>query len=198
MRIPTPCTCDPIVANPVCTAIVDNVVASSSCMTLEDIPATVPLVEHISTPTIEERTQYEQHIKNRRTRTRKAKKVKKAAVHPALVDPLVGNVWVFPEVPVSEQAHAQLYVHYEPTHKPQMNFSNPTDENSEHMFVSPVLNHNNPHNRNEVNPQYSCAIFYKALMGYMNQMEVNPYINDVMDCPDDMSSGSEDEVSPPC
>ena len=33
-------------------------------------------------------------------------------------------------------------------------------------------------------------------MGYMNQMEVDPYINDVTDCPDDVSSGSEDEVSP--
>ena len=141
-----------IVANPVCVAIVENVVASSSRMTLEDIPATVPLVEHISTPTVDEHAQYEQHIKNRGTRTRKAKKAKKAAVHPALVNPLAGNVWVFPEVPVSEQAHAQLYAHYELTHKPQMNFSNPTDENGEQMFVLPVLNHNNPHNGNEVNP----------------------------------------------
>ena len=70
----------------------DNVVASSSHMTLEDIPVTVPLVECIGTPTIEERAQYEQRIKNRRARTRKAKKAKKAAVHPAPVDPLVGNI----------------------------------------------------------------------------------------------------------
>ena len=42
----------PIVVNLVCAAIVDNVVASSSQMTLEDIPATVPLVECISTPTV--------------------------------------------------------------------------------------------------------------------------------------------------
>ena len=41
-----------IVANFVCAAIVDNVVASLSQMTLEDIPATVPLVECISTPTV--------------------------------------------------------------------------------------------------------------------------------------------------
>ena len=34
-------------------------------------------------------------------------------------------------------------------------------------------------------------------MGYMNQMEVDPYINDITDCPDDISSGSEDKVSPP-
>ena len=99
----------PIVTNPVCTTIVENVVASSSQMTLEDIPATVYLVECISTPTIEECAQYEQHIKNRRARTRKAKKAKKAAVHPAPVDPLAGNIQVFPEVPVSEQACAQLY-----------------------------------------------------------------------------------------
>ena len=142
----------PIVVNPVYAAIVENVVASLSHMTLEDIPATVPLVECISTPTIEECAQYEQHIKNRRARTRKAKKAKKAAVHPAPVDPLAGNVQVFPEVPASEQARAQLYVHYELTHKPQMNFVNPTDENGEHMFVQSVLNHNNPHNGNEVNP----------------------------------------------
>ena len=153
-------------------------------------------MEHISTPTIEEHAQYEQRIKNRRTRTRQAKKAKKAAVHPALVDPLAGNIQVFPEVPVSEHTHAQLYAHYELTHKPQINFSNPTDENSKHMFVQPVLNHNNPHNGNEVNPHHLRVPFHRVLMGYMDQMEVDPYINDITDCPDDVSSGSEDEVSP--
>ena len=34
-------------------------------------------------------------------------------------------------------------------------------------------------------------------MGYMNQMEVDPYIDNITDCPDDISSGSEDKVSPP-
>ena len=191
----------PIIANPVCVAIVNNVVASLSCMTLEDIPATVPLVEHISTPTIEECAQYEQCIKNRRARTRKAKKAKKAAVHPAPVDPSARSIRVFPEVPVSEHAHAQLYAHYELTHKPQMNFSNPTDEYGKHLFVQPVLNHNNPHARNEVNPHHFRAPFYRMLMGYMDQMEadtaVDPYFDDVTDCPDDVSSGSEDEVSSP-
>ena len=78
-----------------------------------------------------------------------------------------------------------------------MNFSNPTDELGEQLFVQPVLNHNNPHAGNEVNPHHLRAPFYRMLMGYMDQMEVDPYIDDVMDCPDDVSSGSEDEVSPP-
>ena len=74
-------------------------------------------------------------------------------MHPAPVNPFIkGNIQVFPEVSVSEKAHAQLYQHFELTHKPQMNFSNPINENSKQMFVPPVLNHSSPHNGNEVNP----------------------------------------------
>ena len=127
-------------------------------------------------------------------RANKAKKAKKEAVHPAPVDPSIeGNVQVFPEVSVSETAHACAYQHYELTHKPQMDFRNPTDKNSEHMFVQPVLNHNNPHNGNEVNPHFRHATFYQHLMMYMDQME----IFDITDCPDDVSLGSEDEEDCP-
>ena len=45
---------------------VDNVVASSSHLTLEDLPATAPLAECISTPIVEERVQIEQHPKNKK------------------------------------------------------------------------------------------------------------------------------------
>ena len=106
-------------------------------------------------------------------------------MHPAPIDPLAGNIQVFPEVPVSEHTCAQLYVDYELIHKPQVNFSNPIDENGEHLFVQPVLNHYNPHNGNEVNPHHICAPFYRVLMGYIDQMEadmaIDPYINDITD-----------------
>ena len=96
---------------------VDNVVASSSHLTLEDLPATAPLVECISTPIVEEHVQTEQHPKNKKPRTRRGKKAKKEAVHPAPIDPSIeGNIVVFPEVPVSETARAILYQHYELTH----------------------------------------------------------------------------------
>ena len=176
---------------------VNNVVASSSRLTLEDLPATAPLVERITSPVIEEHVQLEQRPKNRKTRTRRAKKAKKEAVHPAPIDPSIkGNVRVFPEVSVSEQAHAQLYAHYELTHQPQMDFSNPTNENGQHMFVQPVLNHNNSHNGNEVNPRFRHAIFNKHLTSYMEQV-VDPYLDDVTDVPDDVSTGSEDEEDCP-
>ena len=134
-------------------AVVENVVASSSCLTLEDLPATAPLAEHIASPIVEEHVQTEQHPKNKKNRTRRGKKAKKEAVHPAPIDPSIeGNIWVFPKEPVSESDCAFLYMQYELNHSPQMDLSNPINKNSKHMFVPPVLNHNNPHSRNEVNP----------------------------------------------
>ena len=135
------------------TPIVDNVVVSSSCLTLEDLPAIAPLRERISSPIIEEHVQTEQRPKNRKTRTRRSKKAKNEAVHPAPIDPSIeGNIVVFPEVPVSRSDCTLLYTQYELKYSPQMDFSNPINENGEHMFVPPVLNHNNPHSGNEVNP----------------------------------------------
>ena len=177
--------------------IVGNAVASSSRLTLEDLPATAPLVERIASPIIEERVQPEQCPQNKKNRTRHGKKAKKEAVHPAPIDPSIErNVVVFPEVPVSESDCAFLYMQYELNNSPQMDFSNPIDENSEHMFVPPVLNHNNPHSGNEVNPQFKRATFYQHLNLYIDQME-DPYLDDVTDCPDDISSGSEDEEERP-
>ena len=176
-----------------------NVVASSSCLTLEDLPATAPLAECIASPIIEERVQPKQRPKNKKLRTRHGKKAKKEAVHPAPIDPSIeGNVVVFPEVPVSKSDCAFLYTctQYELNNSPQMDFSNPINENGEHMFVPPVLNHNNPHSGNEVNPQFKCAIFYQHLNSYIDQMG-DPYLDDVTDCPDDISSGSEDEEECP-
>src|ERR1700761_2680806 len=127
-----------------CTTVVDNVVASSSRLTLEDLPATAPLVERISSPIVEEHVQPEQRPKNKKPRTRRGKKAKKEAVHPAPIDPSIeGNIVVFPEVPVSEANRVFLYTQYKLRHLPQMDFSNPIDKNGEHMFVPPVLNHNN-------------------------------------------------------
>ena len=132
---------------------VDNVVASLSRLTLEDLPATAPLAERISSPIVEEHVQTEQRPKNKKPRTRRGKKAKKEAVHPAPINPSIeGNIVVFPEVPVSNEEQLCAYQRYELTYKPQMDFSNPINKNGEHMFVQPVLNHNNPYNRNEVNP----------------------------------------------
>ena len=77
-----------------------------------------------------------------------------------------------------------------------MNFTNPIDKNSEHMFVPPVLNHNNPHNRNGVNSRFKCAKFYQHLNCYIDQIE-DPYLDSITDCPDDVSLGSEDEEECP-
>ena len=187
----------PIVAR---ATIVDNVVASSSCLTLEDLPATAPLGECISSPIVEECVQSEQHPKNKKPRTRRGKKARKEAVHPAPINPSIeGNVVVFPEVPVSNQEQLCAYQRYELTYKPQMDFSNPIDENGEHMFVQPVLNHSNPYNGNEVNPRFKCAVFYQYLIRCMEQgMEIeDPYLDNITDCPDDVSLGSEDKEKHP-
>ena len=80
-------------------------------MTLEDLPATAPLVECIASPIIEECVQTEQRSKNKKNRTKRGKKAKKEADHPAPIDPSIeGNVVVFPEVPVSESDCAFLYM----------------------------------------------------------------------------------------
>ena len=47
-----------------CSAIVDNVVASSSCVTLDLPPA--PFLECIATPTLAERAEFDTHQKAKR------------------------------------------------------------------------------------------------------------------------------------
>ena len=51
-------------------------------------------------------------------------------------------------------------------------------------------------NGNEVNPQFKHAIFNKHLISYMEQV-ADPYLDNVTDEPDDISSGSDDEEDCP-
>ena len=79
-----------------CAAIVDNAVASSSCVTL-DLPL-APLVECIATPTLADYAEHAAHEKAKRKKTcQGAKKSKKDSVHVAPLDPsLKGkNVRIF-------------------------------------------------------------------------------------------------------
>ena len=79
-----------------CAAIVNNVVASSSCQTLDLPPA--PLLERIATPTPADYTEHAARKKAKRKRTHwGAKKGKKDSVHVAPLDPsLKGkNILIF-------------------------------------------------------------------------------------------------------
>ena len=67
-----------------CAAIVDNVVASSSCQTLDPSPA--PLLEHIATPIPAERAAFDARQKAKK-QTCRGKKAKKDLVHPTPLDP---------------------------------------------------------------------------------------------------------------
>ena len=82
-----------------CASIVKNVVASSSCVTLDPPPA--PLLEHIATPTPAEWAEHDARQKARRKTCRGAKKSNKDSVHMAPLDPSLKwkNIMIFDEIP---------------------------------------------------------------------------------------------------
>ena len=88
-----------------CAAIVNNAVASSSCVTLDSPPA--PLLECIATPTLAEWAEHDAHQKARRKTHQGAKEGKKDLVHVVPLDPsLKGkNIMVFSdaELPSDEK-----------------------------------------------------------------------------------------------
>ena len=97
-------------------AIVDNAVASSSCVTL-DLPL-APLLERIATPTLAEWAEHDACQKARRKTHQGAKKGKKDLVHAPPLDPsLKGkNVWVkFFNTDMSEEQTVGLdtYIHHQ-------------------------------------------------------------------------------------
>jgi hypothetical protein len=106
--------------------ITDNAVASGSLTTLEDLPAR-PLLERLTTPPPSE---VEPPLPLKKVRKRAHKnKGKKDSIHPAPVNPDMGNVRIFPD-----QARVNnLYNDYKLT-APKFDFSNPLAENDETLF----------------------------------------------------------------
>ena len=126
-----------------CATIVNNVVVSSSQVTLDPPPA--PLLERIAAPTPAEWAEHDARQKARRKTCRGAKKSKKDSVHvPPLNPSLKGkNIVIFAdnEIPVS----------------------NPIDaESGETLFIPNPQGYN--HNDVQVNPNHPRAQFYQLLM----------------------------------
>ena len=139
-----------------CAAIANNVVASSSQVTLD--PPLAPLLECIATPTPAEWAEHDACQKARRKTCRGAKKGKKDLVHVAPLDPsLKGkNVVVFSndEIPKDEIV------------------SNPIDaESGETLFIPGPQDCYN-HNDMKVNPKHSRAQFYRLLMDDSSNKEM--------------------------
>ena len=152
-------------------------VASGSNITLEDIPAGPSLEERLSSPPVERR-ETPLCTTEKKKRVRKPKKGKKEQE-------------TFPEAVSDRQ---WLYEAHERLIKPQPNFENPVAENGAPLFIEPILNHNNPHCDNKVNPEHPRAPFYLRLIDFLikegQQGTYDPYLDDVTDYHE---SSSEDE-----
>ena len=121
-----------------CATIIDNAVASSSCVTL-DLPL-APLLERIVMPTLAERPQFDACQKAKR-KPRRSKKAKKDLVHMAPLDPsLKGkNVIVFADAEVLNKE-----------------VSNPIDaESGENLFIPDLQGYN--HDNVRINPKHPRA-----------------------------------------
>ena len=96
-----------------CATIVDNVVASLSCQTLDPLPA--PLLEHIATPTLAD---YAEHAACQKAKRKTREKGKKDSVHMAPLDPsLKGkNVIIFTDAeetvsnPIDDESGEILFI----------------------------------------------------------------------------------------
>ena len=154
-----------------CASIVENAVASSSAVML-DVPLGSRL-EHIPTPTLEQRLEHDARQKAKRSKTQRGRKApKKDSVHQAPLDPsLKGkNVKVFEDL-------------------------NPIAGNGAPLFIDSVSG-NGPVDI-KVNAAHPRAHFYKLLIdsldqdpsGKLFQAQFDPYLN----APSDGEQSSEEE-----
>ena len=166
-----------------CATIIDNVVASLSCVTL-DLPL-APLLEHISTPTLAEQAEFDARQKAKRKTRRGNKKGKKDLVHLAPLDPSQKgkNFMVFDEKPVG----------------------NPITKNGETLFILDPQGYN--HNDLKVNPKHSRALYFQLLIDSLTQdpsgehfrqmyspekQTYDPYLNASSNGKQDLSSDDEE------
>ena len=167
-------------ARTACAAIVDNVVASSSRVTLD--PPLAPLLEHIAMLTLAERAEFHAHQKAKRKTRRGAKKGKKDSVHTAPLNPSLRgkNVIVFADAKVPNEV------------------GNPIDVKSgESLFIpNPQGNYN--HEDIKVNSRHPRAWFYQLLMDSYAQDQSGEHfkrtvINLYLNTPSDGEQDSSDE-----
>ena len=152
-----------------CAAIVDNVVASSSCQTLD--PPLAPLLECIATPTLAEWAEHDAHQKARRKTCRGAKKGKKDLVHAPPLNPSLKrkNIVVFGDDKIPKEDMV----------------SNPIDAESRETLFIPDPQDCYNHNDVKVNPKHPRAQFYQLLMDCYEQDPsgesfkriIDPYLN---------------------
>ena len=161
-----------------CAAIVKNVVASSSHVTLDPPPA--PLLEHIATPTLAEQADFDARQKAKRKTRRGNKKGKKDSVHMAPLDPSPKgkNVIVFADVKIPDEV------------------SNPIDVKSGETLFIPNPQGNYDHEDIKVNPRHPRAWFYQLLMDsdeqdrsgdHFKQTIIDPYLDAPSDGEQDLS-----------
>ena len=123
-----------------CATIVENVVASSSCVTLDPLPA--PLLECITMPTPANYTKHDACKKAKRKKTHQgAKKGKKDLVHSAPLDPSQKgkNIKIFNEEP-----------------------GNPITKNKETLSIPDPQGYS--HDNVKVNPKHSRAPYFQLLI----------------------------------
>ena len=129
-----------------CATIIDNAVASSSCVTLD--PPLAPLLERIVMPTLAEQAEFDACQKAKRKTRWGNEKAKKDLVHLAPLNPsLKGkNIIIFTDAKIPDEV------------------SNPIDVESGETLFTPNPQGNYDHEDVKVNPRHPRARFYQLLM----------------------------------
>ena len=167
-------------AKEVCTSIIENAVASSSAVMLDEAPLKkLTLEEHIQTPTPDDYAAYVERQRQKRRRNWAAKK--EAAKAAKLQQPAKE-----PEAPASDivSNNQSLYETWQSLQDHIQDMSNPrSEENSELLFQELLQNHQNPFNVNKVNPWHPKYGYYTSLISDLQVWD--EYMDSVISDPED-------------
>ena len=164
-----------------CASIIENAVASSSAVMLDEaLLEKLTLEEHIQTLTPEE---HEVYVECQRQKRRRNQATKKEAVKAAKKQQLAME----PEAPVPDivsNDQSSLYKTWQSLHDHIQDMSNPrSKENGEPLFEEPLQNHENPFNVNKVNSWHPWYGYYKSLISDLQAWD--KYMDSVTSDPED-------------
>ena len=170
-------------AKEVCTSIIENAVASSSAVTLDEAPLEkLTLEKCIQTLTPDDYAAYVERQRQKRRRNRAAKKEADKAAK--LQQPAKE-----PEAPMQDivSNNQSLYETWQTLQDHIQDMSNPwSKENGEPLFEDLLQNHENPFNVNKVNSWHPKYRYYTSLIRDLQAWD--EYMDSVISDPEDDTS----------
>ena len=171
-------------AKEICTAIIENAVASSLAEVLNKAPLEkLTLQEHIQTPTPEDREAYVECQRQRRRRNQATKKeaAKAVKMQQSVMEPEA------PAPDVVSNNQSSLYETWQSLQDYIQDMSNPqSEENGELLFQELLQNHDNLFNVNKVDPWHPKYGYYMSLISDLQAWD--KYMDSVISDPEDNTS----------